>query len=207
MRKGEAVHELIDRFNRVAQPYLQVFKPNTCIEQTRILAECLREFGVPVEPIETTLFVHCPKLNLAYVSGATAEERARGKAVAGCWIDCTTTEGEGYGHVLAVAEIGSQFYLIDPTLAQASQPNHGPVIPVCCVQIGPVARRPEPCCQIEAGFELNDGNEIAVLWRLNGTRRFEQTPAWEPSHLWPLIHRIVREMKWAATVETRRKAG
>jgi hypothetical protein len=54
---------------------------------------------------------------------------------------------------------------------------------------------------IEAGLILNSGINLDVQWTLTGRRDFESTEAWEPSHLWPLIHRIRREMKWAEIVE------
>ena len=199
--------ELIDRFNRVARPYLQLFVPATCIEQSRILVEVLPEFGARTEAVATSMMVKCPELNLAYVAGADAEERARGKQLAGEWEDRTTPTGEGYGHVVVAAEIAGQSYLIDATMAQASMPDRGMCIPRFVIAIGPLLQHPGPGSQIDAGLLLDGGRSIDATWVVKDTRNFERTPGWEPSHLWPLIHRIVREMKWAASVDRRRKAG
>lgn len=192
--------ELIDRFNAVASPYLDLFPAATCIEQSRILIEVLCELGICAEPIETAMKVHCPELNLAYVAGADAEERERGKAVAGEWIDRTTPAHEGYGHLVVAALVNGENFLLDPTMAQASMPEPGMAIPRGVLPIGPLSQWPAPGSQIDAGLDLADGKRIAVTWLIRDTRKFESTPAWEPSHLWPIIHVIVREMKWAAIV-------
>jgi hypothetical protein len=199
--------ELIVRFNAVARPYLNLFPAATCIEQSRILVEVLHALDVESQAIETAMKVHCPELNLAYVTGADAEERARGKAKAGEWVDRTTPEAEGYGHVVVAAVLDGDKFLIEPTLAQASMPDRGLNIPRAVIPIGPLSQWPEPGCQIEAGFDLDDGKKIDVTWLIRDTRMFESTPAWEPSHLWPLIGRIVREMRWAATVADRIAKG
>lgn len=199
--------ELVDRFNWVAQPYLKRFPLASCIEQSRILVEVLPEFGAKVEAIEATMIVRCGPLNLAYISGADPEERARGKAIAGTFLDRTTPEGEGYGHVVVAAEIAGRPYLLDPTMSQASMPDRDFLIPRGVLAIGPLSQRPAPDCQIEAGFVLDDGKEVTTTWNIKETRNFERTQAWEPSHLWSLIHHIIREMEWAASVETRRKTG
>jgi len=203
--------ELIDRFNAVAGPYLCYFPAASCIEQSRILVEVLQALDVKKsEAIETAMKVHCDQLNLAYVTGVDAEERARGKAAAGNWVDRTSPDrepGKDCGHVVVAAAIDGDNFLIDPTLGQASIPDRGLIIPRCVMPIGPLDAWPEPGCEITAGMDLADGKQIEVTWQVRDTRRFESTEAWEPSHLWALIGRLVREMKWAATVAERIARG
>jgi hypothetical protein len=199
--------ELIGRFNTVAGPYLSYFPAASCIEQSRILLEVLRALDVRSEAIETAMKVHCRELNLAYVTGADAEGRARGKAAAGFWIDRTTPEAEGYGHVVVAAAIDGGTFLIDPTIGQASIPDRGLIIPRVVMPVGPLEQWPTPGCEITAGMDLDDGKLIEVTWLIRDTRHFESTEAWEPSHLWALIGRLVREMKWATTVEERIARG
>ena len=203
------IPELIDRFNAVAGPYLCYFPAASCIEQSRILVEVLQALDVKAEAVGTAMTVLCPALNVAYVTGVTAEERARGKAAAGEWVDRPSRDGkagEDCGHVVVVAVIDCEHFLIDPTIGQASMPERGVVIPRYAMPIGPLSQRPEPGCELVAGLDLGDGKSIEVTWLLREARTFEATPAWEPSHLWPLIGRVVREMKWAATVAARRRS-
>jgi len=80
-------------------------------------------------------------------------------------------------------------------------------IPRTVLPIGPLSQWPKPGCEIVAGLDLDDGKKIDVTWRIRDTRMFEKTEAWEPSHLWNIIGRIVREMKWAATVADRIAKG
>jgi hypothetical protein len=58
---------VIDRFARVARYYLDLLPANTCIEQTRIVMECLTDAGCTVHPVECILEVLCPELNLGYL--------------------------------------------------------------------------------------------------------------------------------------------
>lgn len=200
--------ELIDRFNWVARPYLGLFAPATCIEQSRILVEVLPEFGAKAEALECSLKVDCPALRLVYIAGATAQDRARGKAKVDDWIDLGTRGDDADQiHVAVAAEIAGQFFLLDPTFSQASMPDRGLTIPRHVLAVGPLSQRPAPGTMIDAGLVLDGGTHIKASWIMRESRDFERTPAWEPSHLWPLIHRLVREMNWAACVEGRRKAG
>jgi hypothetical protein len=201
------IPELIDRFNAVAGPYLEFFPAASCIEQSRILVEVLHALDVKAEAVGTAMTVLCPALNVAYLTGVNAEERARGKAIAGEWIDrpaSNGTAGEDCGHVVVLALIDDDNFLVDPTIGQASMPERGVVIPRLAMPIGPLAVWPGPGCELVAGLDLDDGKSVEVTWQLRETRAFESTPAWEPSHLWPLIGRLVREMNWEAAVAARR---
>lgn len=132
---------------------------------------------------------------------ASPEDRARGKDAAKEWVDTTA---KGYdGHVVAVVDDGTEAFIVDSTLAQATRPDRGLVIPACIMKVGPCPRRAEPGCQLEASFLLDDDTDLKVTYVFKETRDFESAPGWEPSHLWPIIHRIVREMRWAQTIERR----
>lgn len=199
--------ELIDRFNWVAKPYLELFAPSTCIEQSRILVEVLPQFGAKVQAMQCTLTVDCPALKLMYVAGASAADRARGKAICHNFLEGGSDPHADQIHVAVAAEIAGQPYLVDPTFSQASMPDRGLLIPRGVLAVGPLSAMPAPGKQIDAGLALDDGKRVDATWFITDSRAFERTPAWEPSHLWRLIHRIVREMKWAVSVEARRKTG
>ena len=202
--------ELLDRLSAVARPYLDIFPAATCIEQSRIVVEVLKRLDVAnARAIETTLSVHCPELKFLYLAGATAEDRARGKRAVGGnnWIDHTTPEHEGHGHVVVLAYVEEGRYLIDATLAQASAPDRGMTIPRCVIPVGPLCEWPETGGQIVAGFDMEDGKKVEITWTFRDTRMFESTEAWEPSHLWNIINRIAREMKWAAVGERTKVNG
>lgn len=49
------VKTLLDEFDRVFEFWRGTFKKNTCIEQTRLLLEVMRKFGVEVEPVNVKL--------------------------------------------------------------------------------------------------------------------------------------------------------
>ncbi len=191
--------ELIDRFLMCWKPFASLFPANSCIEQTRILYECLHE-DVLVNPVETRLVVRCGDLSLAYMAGSTAAEREQALAnkPAGEVIDMHRPGSPDMGHVVAI--VGGA-WLVDLTLSQASMPERGLTIERQGIAAGPLAWTPDAGSVIEAGLVLNSGFNIDVQWMLTGRRDFEQTPAWEPSHLWPLIHRLRREMKWAEVVD------
>lgn len=189
---------LIDRFLPHWMRFQHLFPAISCIEQTRILYECLRD-QVPVKPVETRLIVRCDELSLAYIGGSTAAQRAetfRHKP-ADEIVDRHTPGAADVGHVVAI--VGGA-WLVDLTLAQAAMPEKGLAIERQGLAVGPLPTSPEEGSQIEAGVILNSGIELKIEWTLTGRRDFERTEAWEPSHLWPLIHRIRREMKWAEVV-------
>lgn len=186
--------ELIARFDRVARKYLDCFAPNTCFEQVRILIECLRAFRVAADPVSCGLVVECREFDLAYVSGLTPELMAQAKATSKLWTDLAHPNGHQYGYLVADADLGGNHYLLDLTLFQAN--HRGLRIPRETVAV-PVGRRINPGMDISAGMRLDNGTELNVRWIVSDSRAFEEVPGWEPSHLWPLIHRIVREMKAA----------
>ncbi len=165
--------ELIDRYARIALPYLDDFPPNSCIEQTRLLRECLGRFGAAVTPIETHLTVLCLGLKVMY---------------------------EAPEHVVALIEIEGEYFLTDAALSQASVHDRGLVIERNVQTVGPLPVRLRADHVVAATGHLKNGLEVKVSWRVKGTRSFETTPAWEPSHLWLLIRQIVREMERAESV-------
>ena len=195
----------LEHFARIAPPYLEPFKRNTCIEQTRILLECLKRVGVPGRPEAVRLVVQCEALKLVFVSGSTAKERERarrkgiditeldlnGKPIAPCGQD---TDQNRVGHVVAVI---NGRYLADPTLSQASMPDHGLTIEREIVFVGPFTQQLRTNSEVAATFSLNSGQVIDVRWALTGRWDFRKTAAWEPSHLWPIIDEISAQMKEA----------
>src|SRR5215472_12447666 len=120
---------VIDRFARVARYYLDLLPPATCIEQTRIVMECLTDAGCEVRPVECILEVLCPELNLGYLAGAGPGVIARARA-AGCHITPPTWNHSGgnprTAHLVAfVVEPGAGSYVVETTMHQASVPEQG----------------------------------------------------------------------------------
>jgi hypothetical protein len=86
---------------------------------------------------------------------------------------------------------------------QASVPEQGLRIEPAVLSAGPLKRAFEPGTVLEAGLALDSGLNIMARWHATGTELYKATPAWEPSHLWNLIHRIQREMRRAESVDRR----
>ena len=194
----------LDAFEAAARPYLEPFPLATCIEQTRILRDCLAHFGVTLTPVSTTLQVTCHDLDLTFLAGLSDEQRTHVQATAHNFVRRSTSDGsEGYnGHVVGV--IDGEF-LVDPTLSQASAPDRGLVIPREFVRLPLGGRRITPGKTIlDVTFRLDNvflpfntepGLSIEVKWITRTDTSFTGHPAWEPSHLKPLINRIILDMQ------------
>ncbi len=197
--------DTIDNFCWNAEPYLTGIRSvSTCIEQCRLLLECLRRFGVEVQVVQSILIVECKALRLAYISGGGATERAL--CVRKGRIEQATSEHEGRGHVIAFVRESGRLYIIDPSISQASMPDYGMVIPDELFVHGPLKTSPQVGSEIFAGLTLAGGLALEARWIITASRAFESTPAWEPSHLRPLINSIVREMR-ATDRKVKRKRG
>lgn len=191
--------DVIDRFLWCWHGYAELFPANSCIEATRIFLECMPE-EARVETVETRLVVLCDQLKLAYVGGSTEAERAQAFAnkPADEIIDMHTPGRDDVGHVVAIVD---GLWLVDLTVSQAAMPEKGLVIERTGLAVGPLPQPPEEGTEIVAGVTLDTGLNLDITWTLTGRRDFERTEAWEPSHLWPLIHRIRREILWTQAVE------
>ena len=186
---------LLNLYTQVARPYLDVFPPATCIEQTRVLVEVLRRFNISADGLGVKLVVTYPAGDYQFVSGLDTEDRERGRAVAKAWLERPNSNGEVIGgrHVVALVE---RLWMIDSTLHQASQPSFGLSIPADVYTIpfdAPLADDHWPV--IDAKYTLDEGDEFSVQWIATPTREWEKSDAWEPSHLWPAIDRIEAEMR------------
>jgi hypothetical protein len=89
---------------------------------------------------------------------------------------------------------------------QASVPEQGLRIEPAVLSAGPLNKAFEPGTVLEAGLVLDSGIPIMARWHATGTELYKATPAWEPSHLCRLIHRIQREMRWAAGTDAKRRS-
>jgi len=185
--------EVLDLFERQARPWLNVFEKNTCIEQTRVLIECLKAFGVRARPVGAKLHVVCPARGMQFVTGIAAEEAARGKKIAKSWIERKPPDNKH--HVVALVE---DHILVDLTVAQASSPESNFLIEprmLAAPSPEPIVIAPDSHWRIKANAALDDGTKFTIEWILTADEDWLDTLAWEPSHLWPLIHRIVHEMR------------
>ena len=195
---SDRVVTLLDLYETCARPWLnQIFKPNTCIEQTRVLLEVIQRFGVRAEAVGTKLIVKCEAREYCFISGLDADELHSAMNTAKRFIlhgndhDATLNRR----HVCALVD---QRFLADSTLHQASSEQFGVKIPAAITVIGPLAFPSDHRAtgsDVTAEYALDDGARLAARWITTPDRDWLDDPAWEPSHLWRLIDRIERDMR------------
>lgn len=196
--------ETLDLFETCAMPYLSMFERNTCIEQTRILIEVLKRFSVPARPLATKFHLVCKACEFQFFASGDPMDMLRAEALAKGVIKRKNSANETLGyHTVAVVD---QRFVVDLTMAQAEAEQFNFRLRPCMLVMPaeePIAEDYLPDIQAEG---VND-EDVSFTMRWIGTdnRDFEKTPAWEPSHLWPLIGIIEKDM-WQEWL-SRRKAG
>lgn len=194
-RRSVGLPALIEHYQAAFRPFVDLFPVNSCIEQTRMLKECLGSFGVEVVAQDTVFKAELPRLKACFVCGLEKQERERASRGALNWRDEVTEETAGVGHVVGIARRGGEQFLVDPTVSQAERMAEGLRIERDIL----TAQLPEFPAQgsiIEMSI-ITGGDEILdVSWWFSGRRMFEATPAWEPSHLWRVIARIKARIQW-----------
>lgn len=182
-------------YARVARPVLdKCFKPSTCIEQSRVLIEVLARFNIEAEALGTKLLVACKEKQYQFLSGLDDEELQRAKLKASSYeVRADSFSSEWGRHVVVIVD---KMILVDSTLAQASSQEHGFHLnaDLYTVQFPHVLPEDEvPDLEIECSGD--DGTKFSVRWVGTDDSDWEQTEAWEPSHLWPLIDLIEMKMR------------
>jgi hypothetical protein len=185
--------QALDRFERHARPWLNYLPLNSCIEQARILIECLKPFDIPARAVGAKLHVRCDAKGCLFVAGIDQRDYDRGHAIVPNWIERSPFTGAL--HVMTLVE---ERILVELTLAQVSAPEFGLDIERCMLKIPSkdpfvISQTNHP--RVEAELILDDGTPINAIWDLIPGEDWTDTPAWEPSHLWPMIHRIIHDMR------------
>jgi hypothetical protein len=198
LRKEEAqVTELalLGLYEAVARRYLNYLEPNTCVEQTRILIEVLRKFGVEAEAFGVVLVVKCPSKGFQFVAGMDEKEAAEGrKKVTASWIEKTNSDGLTYPgrHVVALV---NRSILVDATVSQASNTEFDFHLDRQILVV-PFPKPLLPGRHVDALIQAatEDGCQFTIEYLSRPERDWEKDDGWEPSHLWKLIDRIAEEM-------------
>lgn len=188
-----ATRATLELFESCALPYLSYLKPNTCIEQTRILIDCLAHFGVAAEPLATKLHLVCPSNGFQYFISGDPRDHRKAHSISAGFRSRLNREGETLGyHTVALVE---RCILADLTLHQCSVPEFEFHLKQSLVQIpfgAPLAADQLPDIRLEG---VSD-NDVPFTLRYIGVADHDwaATPAWEPSHLVELIALICRDM-------------
>jgi hypothetical protein len=184
--------EVLEHYERIARPWLnQIFKPQTCIEQTRLLIEVLARWGINAWAMGAVLTVTYPAAKYIYISGCTKQQGDQIRGSTADYRERPSSDGTVYDlpHVVAIVE---NSILVDMTIAQASFADKDLVIdPVALVVALPRPVYPASLLpDLTIAGELAGGTEFEARWVGVADRSFERYPAWDPSHLLPLIDRI-----------------
>ena len=190
---------LIHAFAMVARPViLEYFPPRSCITSTRIAIECLKAFGIEARPVPCEFYLHIPSLKLLYMSGVSAEDKARHRATANELIELKTVDGsEGWpGHLVAVADL----FWIDASFDQAffafreagkldvgAEPSQ--------INVLELPNTPGPEFDLSERGETEDGHEVKIRYLSTGNDSFLKCQAWDTDDLQIPIFRIIRRMK------------
>jgi len=192
------VLKLLDLYEQTARALLnRLFKPDTCIEQTRVLLEVMRRFDVRADALGCKLHVVCDAKQFQFITGVDREEIERGRSIAKRFIERKAAREDQEQYKRHVVALLDDRFIVDSTMHQASSTEFGVIIAPVIVTLGPLAPRsaPDSCWDMEAVCTLDDGLELKARWITTTDRDWLDAPGWEPSHLWPLIDRIERDMR------------
>ena len=185
----------LELFERVARKPLDTLDANTCIEQSRILIEVLRRFGIAAEPLSTKFFLVCKQCEFQFFSSGDPVDHENAKRVAKGYEYRNNHRPDadfGY-HIVVLVE---RRLVVDLTTAQASVPDYGFILRPEMV-ILPLPKRvgEDMLPDIEVEAHNDDGIPFTARWIGVRDESFRSTPAWEPSHLWPLIDIFEAQMR------------
>jgi hypothetical protein len=178
--------DALELFERVSRPALNQFSRASCIEQTRILIEVLARFGVAAEPVSTKFHLVCEKRKFQFFASGDPGDYELARRLCPGIISRANDVGERTGyHVVALVE---RRILADLTTAQAQSPEFNFWLRPWLVALP----FPEPVPEgelfdVRVNGETDNHVPFTARWIAVPDRSFEATPAWEPSHLWPLI--------------------
>jgi hypothetical protein len=185
-------------FEHAARPSLNFFARNTCIEQTRILIEVLKRFGIEAEPLATKLHVVCPAKRYQFLLSGDPADLRNAKRFTPRVIERKNDADETLGYH-TVTLVGGRRLLVDLTLAQASSEEFDFAIdPQTFVLPLPFAIPPDELPDLRLECATDAGVPFTVRYIGVPDRDWERAPAWEPSHLWALIDLIEWRMRRAA---------
>lgn len=183
--------EVLDRYRRVARGILLFyFGPASCIASTRVTIEVLKRFGVSAEPLAVKFLAQCHARKTAYQSGFTDEELKGAKSQS----PAPGHQHEGWnGHLVAIAEDGPVYYIIDPSFDQIAIPGIR-IPPNILIFPGDAAVPPREMLA-ELKIETDDGDMLHVSYRPLGDSSYLTMPAWQTDHLQYAIATIVAAME------------
>jgi hypothetical protein len=190
------VEEVLQIYRKIARPWLdKIFEPATCTEQSRVLLEVLKRFGIAAEPVGTKMIVTCQAQEYQFVTGIDEEEKERARRTAKAYIE-RHAKGETVRVIRHVVLLVERRILVDSTLHQASARSFKfQIEPDIVILPFPQQLGSEHLFDAQAKAETRDGIEFEIRWIATDDRDWEQDDGWEPSHLWPLIDRIESDMR------------
>ena len=186
-------------YRRLARPWLDlIFEPATCTEQSRVLFEVLKRFGIAAEPVGTKMHVICEAREYQFVTGLDEEEKRRGKRIVKAWID-RPAKGQCDSITRHVVLLVERRILVDSTLHQASAPPEFSFVIAPDLVILPFPNEVGEGCgfDVRAQGLAQGGIEFEARWIATQDRDWELDEGWEPSHLWPLIDRLTVDIRAA----------
>lgn len=197
--------EALELFEQAARPWLDMcFARNTCMEQSRVLVEVLKRFGIAAEPLATKLHVVCAAREFQFFSsGDPADHEKARRLPKGYRRNPSDRPDDEWGyHTVALVE---RRILADMTFAQAESEEFDFRLKPQMVTVPfPSPVPPGELPDVYVSGESTNGVPFTVRWMGVADRDWEDKPAWEPSHLWKLIDDIGLAM-WNEWLE-RRKA-
>ena len=189
------LEHLLALYEASAREWLdRAFTPRTCIEQTRVLVEVMKRFGIAGDGLGVKLIVkgeeHC------YLSGLDAAELEQAKRTARSFAGAPDPNGRADRHVVALltAPDGSR-YVVDSTLHQAEQDAPWRIPAQLWALPLEADTRPQHCSIIAEFVDPENNQRLTVEWHGTPDREWESAPGWEPSHLWELINAIEHRMR------------
>lgn len=189
--KNEEVEKVLKSFLLVTADLRASMEAATCIEQTRLLLDCLKVFGINGEAVSVRLVVHYEGAKVAYVSGLSAEEEKKCQEYTNYGQLPTMDKGKGYqGHVVALIE---RAVLVDLTIRQADIPSAG--LRIEEEEVALFLDKPIPeGDQFEVRIEgtTADDQAVKISWSSKEDTSFMETGAWEPSYR--VVGIVAREM-------------
>lgn len=171
----------IEHFVDVAPAILKAnFRPDSCINSTRVFIEVMRAFNVKAEPRSVMTVavnrIYAEKL-IANGGWPTRREQTDEWCAAGGWslgidIDGHTNADGWPGHLVAVA----QDFLVDASARQFNRPTKG--IPIPDVFVAPMNRRFRKGKGSIEGHDTVTGSMIFYTPRFEN-ETFKQMPGWQ----------------------------
>ena len=162
--KRKRLATLLDVYDDAATEVLpRYFRPDCCLNGTRVAVEALAEFGISVEPLATTVEVYNPKMVQRVEEHGGWDDIPRDEMDAwraeGCWVGaCDGTQDERPGwpwHMIGLA--GK--WIVDSSLGQFSRPQKG-------VDLWPLLVHPARGLSRGGSLALQDDRGAVLVYRV-----------------------------------------